>query len=373
MRLDRYLADPILREMYEAMRAAGPLRAISLDITSKCNLRCRGCYYFAEGMDKVEIGPDDTQFDALLASESERGTNFITVVGGEPALALGRLKKLHDNFGINVATNGLIRIPRDGFETMPIGIAVWGDHKTDARLRGDGSKDLFARALANYRNDSRAFWYYTVAPGCAHEIESVVEQCVANGNHVLFNYYSDVSKLGGELDYRRGFAEVRQEVNRMIDAYPERIFTTRYLNEVITTGQLCGETWGYDVCTNLSVDNPVNRERLATGKPYNRHFRAINADFLTTRRCCTGIMRDCSSCFDTWEHFSWIMINLRKHLGSRTLFANWLATSFVFYLVNRLVAFEKGRELLAEFQRRRGDAATGPGRRPARAVASAEP
>ena len=146
----------------------------------------------------------------------------------------------------------------------------------------------------------------------------------------------------------------------MIAQYPDRIFTTRYLNQVITAGHLCGEQWGYDVCTNLSVDNEVNAQRLRNGKAFNRHFRAINADFATTRRCCTGITRDCASCFDTWEHFSWIMINMRKHLRSRALFANWLGTSFVFYLVNRLVDFDAGTRLLAQFQKRSSQDGTGP-------------
>jgi hypothetical protein len=359
-KLKHYLADPLLSAMYGMIRSAGPVRPISLDITSKCNLRCAGCYYFAEGMDKVDARKDDRAFDALIESEKTRGTNFVTVVGGEPALVPDRLKKLYDNFKINVATNGLIRIPTEGLEDMPLGIALWGNRETDSKLRDRGRRDLFSIALDNYRGDPRAFWYYTVAPGCADEIEDVVEECVDNGNRVLFNYYSDVSKLGGELDFRQGFAEVHAEVERMIARYPDQMYTTRYLSEVITSGSLQGETWGYDVCTNLSIDNERNRERQQNGKPFNRHFRAINADFRTSRRCCTGVDRDCDSCFDTWEHFSWIMINMRAHLGSKPEFSDWLTSMFAFYVVNRLVDFEQGLELLALAQaprRAAGDAA----------------
>jgi len=74
--------------------------------------------------------------------------------------------------------------------------------------------------------------------------------------------------------------------------------------------------------------------------------RPISLDITTTRRCCTGIQRSCDSCFDTWEHFSWIMINMRKHLGSRREFADWLTTMFAFYVVNRLVDFDAGLEIL---------------------------
>ena len=164
-RLRQYLKDPFLKSLYEEIRAAGPIRSISLDITAKCNLRCAGCYYFAEGMDQFTAGNDEEAFDRFIEGEKQRGTTFVTIVGGEPALVPHRLKKIHDNFKMNVATNGLIRIPREGLESMPIGVAIWGDHQTDSNLRGDGSQEFFTRAQDNYRDDDRAFWYYTVAPG----------------------------------------------------------------------------------------------------------------------------------------------------------------------------------------------------------------
>jgi len=350
--LREYLRDPFLAALYGEIRAAGPVRSISLDLTSKCNLRCTGCYYYAEGMDRVGGHRDEAAFDRLLAAEKARGTNFVTVVGGEPALEPGRLRKLRRNFKLSVATNGLLPIPREGLEDVPLGIALWGSAATDSRLRADGRRDLFAQARDNYRGDQRAFWYYTVAPGHAHEVEAVVEQCLANGNRLLFNYYSDVERHGGELDYRRGFDAVRAVIDRVAARHPERIFTTPYFNRVVTTGRLLGERWGYAVCTNLSTDAPMNQARLANGKPFNPHFRAYNADFTSTRRCCTGISRSCDSCFDTWEHFSWIMINMKRHLRSRQDFTNWLTTMYVFYLVNRLVDFDAGIGKLVEIQQR---------------------
>jgi MoaA/NifB/PqqE/SkfB family radical SAM enzyme len=344
----QYLEDPFLKKLYEDIRNAGPVRSVSLDITSTCNLRCTGCYYFEEGMDRYQADADEQALDACIDSANHRGTNFVTVVGGEPTLVLHRLKKIYQNFKMTVATNGLIPIPLEGFENMPIGIAVWGNHRTDSALRGNGRKDFFSIALKNYKDDARAFWYYTVAPGHAGEIEDVVDQCVENGNKVLFNYYSDIGNRGGALDYRKGFEKVRKEIDRMIEKYPDKILTTAYFNKVITTGKLYNQRWGYEVCTNLSVDNPVNRHRLQNGNPYNPHFRAYNADFQSTRRCCTGVSRSCDSCFDAWEHFSWIMINMKKHLGSRQEFTNWLTSMYMFYLINRLVDYEAGSKRMTE-------------------------
>jgi len=351
--LKAYLSDPFLDRLYRTVREAGPLRSISVDLTHHCNLRCRGCYFFAEAMD-LRRAPPEEAFDAFVEREKARGTNFVTVVGGEPTLELARLKKVYDNFWMNVATNGLVPIPRAGFERMPIGIALWGDRETDRRLRGGGTLDVFSRALRNYRDDPRAFWYYTVGAGHAHEVEAVVARCVDNGNYVLFNFYGDVEGVGGELDHRRGFDRVRREIDRMIEAYPDRILMTSYLSEVVATGRLYDESWGYEVCTSITADHDVNRERIRNGKPYNPHFRAYNADLESTRRCCTGISRDCSSCFDTWEHFSWIQLNLKRHLGSAGEFTRWLTTTFLFYLINRVVDFERNVRQLPEIHRRLG-------------------
>lgn len=345
-KLEEYLADPLLASMYGEVRRAGALRSISVDLTHDCNLRCDGCYFYSEQMDRRRSPADEGVFDGFVARERARGTNFVTVVGGEPSLSLGRLKKLYDAFHINVATNGIRRIPLEGFENLPIGIAVWGGEEADTALRGGGRRHVFAEAMKNYRDDDRAFWYYTTIPGRANEIEGVVGRCVENGNRVLFNFFSDV-RTGGRgplpLD---AFDDIRREIDRMIVRYPEHILMTSYVNNVVSTGLLYGSRWGYDVCTSLSADSALTDARRRNGNPYASHFRAFNADLLSTRRCCTADRRVCDSCFDVWQHFSWIILNLKKHLGTKEEFTQWLTTMYLFYLINRLVDYEKGMQLL---------------------------
>ena len=259
-RLSRYLEDPFLARLYGAVRAAGPLKPISVDLIHACNIRCRGCYFFEEGMDR-HVPASAGEFDAFVEREKQRGTNFVTVVGGEPSLALSRLRKIYEGFSMNVATNGLRRIPYDGFENMPIGVAVWGDHTTDRELRGGGRVDVFRKALRNYRDDDRAFWYYTVAPGHAHEVERVVDTCIQNGNRVLFNFYGDISGHGGDLDYRRGFGAVRDAIQRAIERYPSRILTTAYLAQVPTGSS---KRQKRSLVIVWSPENPSAKEQLGT-------------------------------------------------------------------------------------------------------------
>ena len=363
--IEQYLEDPFLRRMYDEIRAAGPLRSTQIDITHACNLRCTGCYFFAEELDRFRSPKDEALFDEFVEREKARGTNYMTVVGGEPSLMLGRLKKLYDHFWLVVVTNGTRPIPVEGFEDMAIACSVWGDHETDIRLRGGGKRDVFAEGLKNFRDDSRVAWYYTTTPGNAHEIESVVGQCVDNGNYVGFNFYGDISHRGGSLDHRHGFGAVCREIDRMIARYPERILLSSYVARVVASGELYGDRWGHESCCTLTVDHPRNAERLKNGRPYNPNFRAYNPDLTTLRRCCAGDERDCNNCFECWAHFSWIILNLERHLGSKQEFTNWLTTMYLFYLSNHIINFDAGVELLPEIHRRTLPRAEGPAALPA--------
>jgi MoaA/NifB/PqqE/SkfB family radical SAM enzyme len=351
-RIRGYLRDPLLRRMYDEIEAAGRLRAITVDITHVCNIRCQGCYFFVEEMDNAKSPKDEDEFEGFISAEKARGTNFITVLGGEPSLVLERLKRLHDEFVVTAVTNGIRRIPAAGFETLPIAVSVWGDHETDTAIRGGGKLDVFARALRNYKDDPRVLWYYTVSAGNANEVESVVSQCVDNGNYVYFNYYEDNAHIGGRFDHALGFDRTRRAVDRMIERYPDRILTTHYLNQVATTSRLYDMEWGYDVCPTISANYEKNRDRVANGNVFNAHFRAYNPDLRSVRRCCVGEDRDCSQCYNVYARHTWIVINKRRHLETELEFTNWLTSAYVFYLTMRAVDFEAGAELLPEIHSR---------------------
>jgi hypothetical protein len=351
-RLADYLRDPFLARLHELVEGAGHLRSVTVDVTEVCNLRCTGCYFFVEDMDDSKSPREEVDFDRFVAAELARGTNYMTVLGGEPSLVLPRLKKLHDAFRVLAVTNGIRKIPVEGFETLPIAISVWGDHRTDTELRGRGKIPVFAKALKNYRDDPRALWYFAASAGNADEIASVSEQCVENGNFLYFNYYEDNEGVGGSYDHRLGFERVRREIDRVIERYPDRVLTTAYLNQVATTDLLFGEKWSYDVCPTITPTHPRNADRVANGNPYSTHFRAFNPDLTSTRRCCVGEARDCGKCHNAYARHTWIMVNKRRHLDSKQTFTDWLTSIFTFYAVIRAVPFPVAAELLPEIHRR---------------------
>lgn len=101
----------------------------------------------------------------------------------------------------------------------------------------------------------------------------VVDACVAGGQLVAFNFYGDLQDLGDDLSHRGGFDPAYRFVDRMIDRHPHAICMSRYINEVVTSGRMMGQSWGYDVCGSVSVDAPQNSGRLRNGNSYAPGFR----------------------------------------------------------------------------------------------------
>jgi MoaA/NifB/PqqE/SkfB family radical SAM enzyme len=363
-------ADPLAAELAQHLSRAQVLRPIVVDITHKCNIRCQGCYFFSQEMDRHKPPASEDAFDAFLEAEQARGTTYVTVAGGEPALMPDRLLKLHRRFRTMPFTNGMVLIPKAGFEDMPIAVSVWGDHATDTRLRGSGRTDVFAQALRNYRDDPRVTWYYTTTAGNAAEIESVTRQIVDNGNLLLYSFYEDHQALGGAFDHRRSFHAVRREIDRMIERYPDRILTTSYINRVATEGRLLGRPWGFDACPVVDMDHPANHERRVGGEPAVPGFRAYYADLRSRRRCSVGEASDCGSCFNVFAKMTWIGLQRQAHLLDADRFFDWLSASFVQHAFVRAVGRDAACRLLPRIHARHQGLRDGAGalRRPLRVI-----
>lgn len=350
-RISAYTYDPLVNDLWTTLRRSGPLRSISVDITRRCNLRCKGCYFFTEGMDRAgESG--NAGLDDLIRKETARGTNFVTVLGGEPSLAQDRVRKLAAHFQLVVVTNGLKPIDRKGLENATIAVSIWGDRELDMRLRGYERVDVVDRALGHYRDDPRVIWYMTLPPSPSNRTEDDIAACIENGNLVGFNYYSDLEGIGGALSHDSGFSDARRFIDRMLIKYPGHIVFGSYLNKVVATGEMKGSRWGYDVCGSISVDNPRNKQRLVNGNSFNPHFNAFGPDLVTPRRCCVGNDRDCANCRDVWAHMSWITLALEQHLDSAEDFFSWVSTVYIFYGVCGFIDRTDFRKNLAEINLR---------------------
>lgn len=351
-KLKTYLQDPFLATLLNEIKAAGAMKSSLVDITHKCNLRCTGCYYFMENMDDYKKVESDEEFFAFVEQERERGTNMLTIVGGEPALEIERLQILAQHFKLTVVTNGSIPITKEGLKNIRIAISFWGDEQQDVLLRGQGKQMIFDKALENFKEDSRAGFYYTTVPGFTDGIENATRRMVKNGNFVAYNFYADLAQKGGKYSHTAGFSLPIEQINRMIEKYPNRIVSSPHSNQAISQRSLFGKEWGYEVCPSVTYDHPENAQRMVTGKHYPTKFRAYNADLTSTRRCCIGSARDCDTCTDLWATSGWIIGSMKEHLSSKQDFTHWLLTCYIFYMQTGFIDWHKSAHKLPEIYSR---------------------
>lgn len=117
-----------------------------LSVTTRCNLRCKGCWVDVEGPPK---DMDPALLDHLLAAGKARGRSFFGILGGEPLLypPLFDVLRRHPDCYFQLFTNGTLLTP-EIVETMrrlgnitPL-ISLEGlEKESDARRGGSGVYD----------------------------------------------------------------------------------------------------------------------------------------------------------------------------------------------------------------------------------------
>ena len=153
------LLDSSWHERYRAISKLN-IRSSIYDVTNKCNLRCKGCFFFSSGEHlKSNEEIDVHAWEDFIDSEKERGVNLAILIGGEPTLFLDRVEAFYKRMPTYCATNGIIKVPRDRFPDMMVGISLWGDEEDEKVLRG---KDTFSISSKNYEGDAYTYYLYTL-------------------------------------------------------------------------------------------------------------------------------------------------------------------------------------------------------------------
>ena len=127
-----------------------------LSVTSKCNLRCTGCYAGAVGTvtnKPAKPGLALTEWYDLIAQAKQLGVMAFMIAGGEPFLLPGiaKLFRDHPDRLFLVFTNGTALQPAD-YEILKscsntvVVVSLEGDRELTDSRRGDG---VFAKALGN--------------------------------------------------------------------------------------------------------------------------------------------------------------------------------------------------------------------------------
>lgn len=294
------------------------IRSSIYDVTNRCNLRCKGCFFFSSGEHKVAAEENDIdKWHGFIDKEMARGVNLAILIGGEPTLCLDRIEAFYKKLPTFCATNGLIKVPRDRFPDLMVGISLWGDAEDETILRG---KDTFKISSANYAGDPHAYYLYTITPKQLGKTEKIIRKIRDVGLKVHMQLLSNDEEVDGFSWQPEELVAVRAEMDSMLDSYPQTVISSKYYHEVITTGKMLGWSFGWMECPSVTepIDNREPRPKRLIG------FIRWSSELQAMHRCCTSETRDCSTCKDGAAHMSWVMVNKRAHIKTTKDLQNWI-------------------------------------------------
>ena len=294
------------------------IRSSIYDVTNRCNLRCKGCFFFSSGEHRVaDEEMDLAKWQHFVDKEKNRGVNLAILIGGEPTLYLDRVEAFYERLPTFCATNGLIKVPRDRFPDLMVGISLWGDEQDEKTLRG---KDTFAVSSKHYAGDPHTYYLYTITPRQIGRTERIIKKIRDIGVKVHMQLLSNDEGVNGFYWQPSELNDIRDEMDAMLERYPDTVISSRYYHQVITSGEMMGRKFGWLECPSVTESHD-NRDP----KPKRLiHFIRWASDLGTTHRCCTSETRDCATCKDGAAHMSWIMVNKRAHIKTAKDLHNWI-------------------------------------------------
>ena len=293
------------------------IRSSIYDVTNRCNLRCKGCFFFSSNEHQLQEETRLDKWEQFIDQEKDRGVNLAILIGGEPTLCLDRVEAFYQRLPTYCATNGLIKVPRDRFPDMMVGISLWGNSEDEKTLRG---KDTLAISLKNYEGDDYTYYLYTITPKQLGRIGQVITTIRDAGLKVHLQLLSNDEGAEGFSWSQEQLRDVCHEMDEVLDQYPDTVISSKYYHQIMTSGQMLGRTWGWGECPSVT-------EPLDTRDPKPKRlirFIRWGADLKTMHRCCTSATRDCSTCLDGAAHMSWVMVNKRAHIRSEEDLKGWI-------------------------------------------------
>lgn len=160
----------------------------SIDLTNRCNLRCKHCYFFEQ--ENPEELSDEMWMKRLEAlSRGAFRTYAMTWVGGEPLLRKDLLAKGIKLFNHNlIVTNGLIQLP--DWPEVYFHVSLDGDRQAHEKQRNQ--EGIYEKIKRNAdRPDLDVSMVYCISSLNAHCVEKVLEEWREVGvRGFLFSFYT---------------------------------------------------------------------------------------------------------------------------------------------------------------------------------------
>ncbi|MFZ0614148.1 MAG: radical SAM protein [Desulfobacterales bacterium] len=327
------LADPRIRKRWQKVKKWFFLRESTYDMTSRCNIRCDGCYYFAGEKQFTSETSDPGTWRRLMQAEKKRGITYVVLAGAEPALVPDLCEACYREMPLGaIATNGLVPIPPSiGYR---IHISVWGSDETSRRIRKAGN--MLGRQLENYGGDPRAVFVYTFTRENIDQARPVADRLAAAGARLTFNMFSaPVGYDGGLRHTAASLAKCRDTMTGLLKSYPGTVLFSPY-NAVVHT---------HSSGLNVLFSCPYPRVNPSAAVGLGRSFRQYRTDLTWNpgAACCVPDT-DCTDCRHYAAGSAVVTARMFRHATDPQVFRAWLDYVDT-YLAVWVMGYEKGPNL----------------------------
>ncbi|MFA6096709.1 MAG: radical SAM protein [Candidatus Paceibacterota bacterium] len=170
--------------------------AISIDVTNKCNLRCKHCYFFQQDHDK-ELAGEELLGRVLQVKKKNPSIIHASWVGGEPLLRQEIVEQGIKIFPFNmVVTNGSIELPK--WNNCVFNISVDGTKEYYEQIRGVNTYDKLKR------NADRDDIHVNIACVLNKKNQNCIESLLEEWKHakiqgINFDFYTPIKGIEEDL------------------------------------------------------------------------------------------------------------------------------------------------------------------------------
>ncbi|MEM4187645.1 MAG: radical SAM protein [Candidatus Hadarchaeum sp.] len=260
-------------------------KAVSVDVTNRCNLRCRHCFFWrAENPEELSIEGWKEIFRKLPKFL------YCSWVGGEPLLRKELIETGKNKFLINeVVTNGTIPIP--SWKDVSFFISIDGTKRYHETIRGKGTYDL---ARENIETTGARYLLLNMVVNSLNyrSIEKFVSEW--SNSKVLwvkFSFYTPF--IGGENSLFLPFEKRNEIIDEVLKPLKENYGDFIFISDAIL------ESMKYPNCLKVTSDCPATKLILSLDTMGEIKYRSCGG----RRACYMGAGAICEKCGHMTPHY----------------------------------------------------------------------
>ena len=245
--------------------------AVSIDVTNRCNLRCKHCYFINQEHNS-ELS-DKEMFNQLKELKSKYPLIHATWIGGEPLLRKELVEEGIKLFPFNmVITNGTIPLPN--WRNCVFNVSVDGTKEYHEKVRGNN----YDKVKKNVNRDDIKVNLICVLSrlnvGCIEDMVDEWSQTKVNG--IVFDFFTP--RKGKDKEICLTASEREEVIDRLVH------LKRKYENFLLPS---------YDLLNRL---RPKNAKKVVQSCNMPRDVYSIDPSGNRKLPCVMGEEADCSKC-----------------------------------------------------------------------------